>query len=237
MSARAPDSAAPGIAAGLALSLLPALRCVPGWPEACAWGAQRPLAAIVLLLGAASLVVVPIGLWLRRATLRKGDSPDRAVALGVALSSLPLAFFGGVLKSTTHHRPLGGATFAVAACVVLALCIGLALRVGRDAAKAPWLQHSFSAFAGSSLVATLVLAAGASHLLLDFLILAAACAAAGLSKIPKRMARLPLPAVAAAWGLLLVGALFLTRDAQLVQDLRGRAPLSFAALSWLGGGS
>jgi len=41
----------------------------------------------------------------------------------------------------------------------------------------------------------------------------------------------------AAWALLLMVGVALTRQQELVQALRVRAPISFAALSWLGDGS
>jgi hypothetical protein len=226
---------APAAAWGLLLSVVVALRGTLGLPGP-GWPSDRPLAVWLLLLAATTLVVVPVGLWLRRALLKDPTSADRALLLGGALSTLPLALFAGVLKSTTHHRPLGGATFAVVACVVLALCIGLALRVG-GAVKVPWLKQSFSACCGLSLLSTGVLAAGSAPVLADFLLLALACAGAGLTEIPRLVERIPAPVVGVAWGLLVLGSLLVSRDAGLMQSLQARAPVSFAPLSWLGDGS
>jgi hypothetical protein len=232
---------APGIAAGLALSTLVALRCGAGWPSSGqAEPLERPAVALLLLLAAVSLVVIPIGLWIRRAALKDPTSADWALLCGVALSALPLALFGGVLKSTTHHRPLGGATFAVVACVALVFCIGLARRVGSAGGIAPWLKQFFSACSGLSLLVTVALAglgAGRVHVLVDFLTLAAACAGAGLLKIPNVLARIPGPVSAGVWGLLVLSGLLLAGDPGLSRDLLARAPISFAALSWLGDGS
>jgi hypothetical protein len=225
------------MAAALLLSVPVALRGVWGSPaRASAEALVRPLAEFCLLLAAATLVVVPVGLWLRQAALKDASSLDRALLLGAGLSALPLALFGGVLKSTTHHRPLGGATFAVVACVVLALCIGLAFRIG-SAAKLLWLQRFFSACSGLSLLATIALVAGRPALLLDFLALGAACAGAGLLKLPAALARMPRALPVGLWALLLAGGLFLRSDPQLIRNLQNRAPISFAALSWLGDGS
>ena len=238
MSEAAPPRMAPGITAGLVLSVPVALRCAPGWPQlGCVVSTQRPIAAGLLMLAAASLVVVPVGLWIRHASLKDSTNGDRAILLGTALSSLPLALFGGVLKSTTHHRPLGGATFAAVACVVLALCIALSHRAGKAAAKSSWLKHFFSVSCWLSLGGTVAFAASGAHTLLDFLTLAGACAGAGLLKIPKALQRVPLAPVAVAWGLLLGCALFLSREQGLMRELALRAPISFAALSWLGDGS
>lgn len=238
MSDASRQRVAPGIAAGLALSALVALRCASGWPSSgSASPLERPAAAFVLLLAAVSLVVVPMGLWIRRAALKDPANMDWALLFGTALSALPLALFGGVLKSTTHHRPLGGATFAVVACVLVASCIGLARRVGSAAGIAPWLKQFFSACSGLSLLVTVVLAAQSVHVLVDFLALAAACAGAGLLKIPNVLARIPGLVPAGVWGLLVVCGWLLAGDPGLSRDLRARAPISFAALSWLGDGS
>jgi hypothetical protein len=205
-----------------------------------AFHVERPLPAAVLAMAAASLVVVPMGLWIRHGRWRDLASVDRALVDGAALSSLPLALFGGVLKSSTHHRPLGGATFAMGACVAIAFCIALAHRVGSSGAKAHWLKHVFSVCCWLSLVATVALAASSPHILVDLVTLAVACACAGLLKIPLALSRatgVARAALLAAWGLLLLVGVALTREQELVQALRLHAPISFASLSWLGDGS
>ncbi len=204
-------------------------------------GGAGPM-AVAALVGAASLVVVPLGLWLRRAAAVGWPPADRALLAGAALSALPLALFGGVLKSTTHHRPLGGTTFAVAASCVLALCIGLSFRVlgkvSHGAVKSTW-QNLFSLGCGFSLAAALLLgAAGGSRPgLVDFLALLSAAWVAGVMKTPTWLARLRRWQVLAGWGVLLAGAALALRNAELVRSLTTQAPVSFAALSWLGGGS
>jgi hypothetical protein len=164
------------------------------------------------------------------------------------LSALPLALFGGVLKSTTHHRPLGGATFAVAALCVLVLCVGLSFRVlrgprGRSngVVKFPW-QSLFTLGCGLSLALTTLLGAAraARPSLLDFGALLAAAALAGSAPVPVSLGRLRLPVVAAVWVALLACAVVsLTSPLlpQLAGSLATQAPVCFAPLSWLGGGS
>ena len=200
--------------------------------------------AAAALVGAVSLIVVPVGLWLRRAVEAGLPRADRALLAGTALSALPLALFGGVLKSTTHHRPLGGATFAVAALCLLALCLGLAFRVyreeGHGAVKSPW-QNLFTLGCGLSLVGAVLLGAAraARPSLVDFLALAAGVAVAGLVK-PKPglgLARLKPPLVFLAWLALLACAAVSLKSPELVRSLTTQAPVSFVTLSWLGGGS
>jgi hypothetical protein len=201
------------------------------------------VSAVAALTGAVSLVVVPVGFWLRRARERGLPTADRALLAGAALSALPLALFGGVLKSTTHHRPLGGATFAVAALCVLAACVGLSFRfLGGQrpgTVKFPW-QNLFILGCGLSVAGALVLgsARATRPSLVDFLALVAASALAGAVSLPGWLQRLKLPLVLAVWVALLVGAeLSLRNHPQLVRALTSQAPVSFAALSWLGVGS
>jgi hypothetical protein len=237
LNERAPGAASAAVALGLACSVpaaLPALARV-------LLAGQTALAAVALV-GAVSVVVVPVGLWLRRAREAGLPLADRALGCGAALSALPLALFGGVLKSTTHHRPLGGATFAVAALCFLALCMGLAFRVlrkgGTGTVKSAW-QNLFALGCGLSLACAVLLgvARAARPSLVDFLALAAAVLAAGLLKMPARLERLKLGAVLAGWVALLVCAVLSLRSPQLVRSLTTQAPVSFAALSWLGDGS
>jgi hypothetical protein len=73
--------------------------------------------------------------------------------------------------------------------------------------------------------------------LVDFLALSAAVAVAGVAKMPSWLARLRLPVVLAGWVALLACAALALASPELVRSLTTQAPVSFAALSWLGGGS
>lgn len=194
------------------------------------------------LVAATSLLVVPTGLWLRRAKAAGLPAADQALLAGAALSALPLALFGGVLKSTTHHRPLGGATFAVAALCLLALCVGLSFRIfrgaGGSAVKSTW-QNLFTFGCGLSFLGTVALglAGAARPSLVDFLALGFAVAVAGLVKPPGWLARVEPLALATGWVALLVCAVVSLRVAPVAGVLASRAPVSFAPLSWLGDGS
>ena len=232
----------PGATSGaLAFSLLCSVpAALPAWLRVLPDGlGVSPIAA---LTGAVSLIVVPLGLWLRRARENGLPSADRALLAGAALSTLPLALFGGVLKSTTHHRPLGGATFAVAALCILAACVGLSFRfLGGQrpgTVKSPW-QNLFTLGCGLSLACALVLgsARATRPSLVDFLALVAAGIVAGAVSLPGRLQRLKLWLVVAVWVALLASAGLSLRNPQLVRVLTTRAPVSFAALSWLGVGS
>ncbi|HVY30045.1 MAG TPA: hypothetical protein VHB79_25985 [Polyangiaceae bacterium] len=226
--------------AGLALGIASAVPAsLPGllrvWADT-----PSPLAALALV-ASTSLLIAPTGLWLRRAFVQGFPPTDQALACGVSLSALPLALFGGVLKSTTHHRPLGGATFAVAALCLLASCVGLAFRVlgatGHGAVKSAW-RNLFTLGCGLSLASALLLglSGAARPSLVDFLALAAGVAVAGLVRIPGWLARSKLPVVLLGWVGLLTCAVVSLQRPELVRSLTTQAPVSFAALSWLGGG-
>ena len=237
MNERPPGTTSGALALGLLCAVaaaLPALLRV--LPEGLG------VSAALALGGATSLVVVPLGFWLRRALERGLPAADRALMAGTALSALPLALFGGVLKSTTHHRPLGGATFAVAAMCVLATCVGLSFRfLGGQrprTLKSPW-QNLFTLGCGLSLACALLLgsARATRPSLVDFLAVLAAGVAAGVIGMPGWLQRLKLPLVVGVWVTLLVSAGLSLRNPQLVRSLTTQAPVSFAALSWLGVGS
>jgi hypothetical protein len=236
----------PGLASGtLALGLICSVpAALPAWLRVAPTLPAVP--AAIALVGAASLVVVPLGLWIRRAASARLPFADRALLSGTALSALPLALFGGVLKSTTHHRPLGGATFAVAALCLLALCIGLSFRLlrprapaaGGGGASSAW-QNLFTLGCGSSLIfaVALGLVKAARPSLVDFLALAGAATAVGLLEPPRWLARRKRWPLLLGWVALVGCALFSLKSPQLARSLTSRAPVSFAPLSWLGDGS
>lgn len=237
MTPRPPDALSGALACGLLGSVVAALPALVR-----VWPAGNGLMAAAALWAAVSLVVVPLGLWLRRAAEAGLPGTDQALLAGAGMSALPLALFGGVLKSTTHHRPLGGATFAVAALCVLALCVGLSFRflggLSRGAVKSLW-QNLFTLGCGLSLACALLLGAARATRpsLVDFIALAAAASTAGLLKMPSWLQRSKLPVVVVGWVVLLICAAVTLRNPQLVRSLTTQAPVSFAALSWLGGGS
>lgn len=202
---------------------------------------QAAVAALTLW-GSVSLVVVPLALWLRRAFSAELPRADQALLAGAALSALPLALCGGVLKSTTHHRPLGGATFAVAALCLLALCIGLSFRVLRSdsphANRSAW-QNLFLLGCGLSLLCVLLLGASraARPQLVDGIAVLAAAIVAGRVKMSAALGRLRLWAALLGWLVLVGSAGLAPKSPQLVRSLNTQAPVSFAPLSWLGVGS
>jgi len=75
--------------------------------------------ALLALFGCISTVFVPVALIWRRG--RPDDPESRAMLHGATLAAAPLAGFGALLFAKTHHRALGGVTYAfVSAGVVIA---------------------------------------------------------------------------------------------------------------------
>jgi hypothetical protein len=84
------------------------------------------------LSGSTAVVLGPLLASLRQ--LRPVRRGLLAIALGIGLAAWPTAFLLSLLKSTTHHRPLGAVTFAFAAGFVLLAASAGALRL------LTWLQ-------------------------------------------------------------------------------------------------
>lgn len=74
---------------------------------------------------------------------------------------------------------------------------------------------------------------------MDFLALAAGVAAGSFVRAPGWLGRVRLPLVLAGWAVLLTCAVVLLRQpgGEVARSLSTQAPVSFAALSWLGVGS
>jgi hypothetical protein len=140
------------------------------------------------------------------------------VLLWIGLASPALALIATFLKSTTHHRGLGGATFGVLGLVAVAGTALLAFRMvafaRRLAARgvAPWVIAAVGGAIGT--LPILVLAMPLSHAatdpvgrhvhaaVLDGAIVCVAAALAATSQLPDRVRGL-----AGSWGLIVVLAL------------------------------
>lgn len=94
-----------------------------------------PLAWLVLA-GGSALVLLPLS-WALGQGVRGQDVSARIQLVTLSVSALLaaplLSVVLRVLKSATHHRPLGAATFALVAALVIVGCLAL---VGRLAAHA-----------------------------------------------------------------------------------------------------
>lgn len=97
-------------------TLAAVVTAVPAAPRVAA--AEAHVALVFLALAGGTALVLGPGL-VAAGAVRSETSGFRAVLLGFALAALPLSLFADVLKQSTHHRPLGAATFAVLALALV----------------------------------------------------------------------------------------------------------------------
>jgi len=169
-----------------------------------------------------------------------------ALTVGVLLAALPLLPFATVLKTATHHRPLGGVTFAVLAGLVI---VGLSLFCARLVtwASEPYPLRLFARFALLSLAAL-----GTTAVLLG---LVQALKAGGAYRtgffdalrvlgLATLAARVPLPDALlrrvrglglAAWIAVVTVGVCLGRAPAMQAELALRCPVLHWPLLWLGG--
>jgi hypothetical protein len=121
-----PPSSAVGLGEGLLFGLpgggilaLPVALRVSG-------GVKEVLLVWLATLGLYGMLLAVLAASLRIARPLPRHTPALLVGLGFALG--PLAMFGTLLSKHTHHRPLGAATYAVSAIIIVALAWALAAR-------------------------------------------------------------------------------------------------------------
>jgi len=116
----------------------------------------------LLLAGGGALVMGPAVALARAA--RPLPLTVLAVLAGTAAASVPLAVFARLLHQNTHHRPLGAATFAVFALIVVALASFATWRalVWVERARPRLPQVAGLGLPAAAAVLLLALAAGAS---------------------------------------------------------------------------
>ncbi len=197
-----------------------------------------PLAWLILA-GGSALVLLPFS-WALAQGLRGQDVSARIqlVTLGVSvlLAAPLLNVVLRVLKSATHHRPLGAATFALIAALVLIGCLAL---VGRLAAYAgPQASARAQRPARLALIA-LALVGGLGTLLaalpllsagvIDGLLLVGVATALTARGLPAPRGMLPKLGLGVVL-LLVVTSGALSRSDAVLQQLQAQAPVS---LGWL----
>ena len=105
-----------GFLAGLLAAALAALPAAFRFESGLVWQ------AFVVCTAGCALVMAPLA-----AALASSNATSRfraSLSVGLLLAAVPLLPFAAVLKTATHHRPLGGVTFAVLAGL-LVVCLSL----------------------------------------------------------------------------------------------------------------
>ncbi|MCA9641057.1 MAG: hypothetical protein H6718_08945 [Polyangiaceae bacterium] len=225
--------------AALIASLLGA---VPGAVSASSAGASFPL-AWVALVGGSALLLLPFCIALR-IQLGRGAVGRRGLMVLVAslgLSAPVLSILLKLLKTGTHHRPLGAATFAGLALISLLGALAVVGRLGsfagRDGAAgkraALLLKVAVGVGALGLLYASLPLLGAGKGALLGALLLIGVSGALcwlGLPKVSGTLARVGV----ALCLLLSVMSGVLLRSGDLLETLQKQAPVSLGA-GWLWG--
>jgi hypothetical protein len=214
--------------------------CVVATPAALRLGSAEVslVLAWLALAGGGALWLAPLAWGLRDV---RGWRAVGMVVAGLALSSLPIAMAARVLKASTHHRPLGAATLAVVALVLVLAALWLASallseRYGRA------VKVGVSAAAVVSLLATTALALPvlptgvARGVLVDVTSCFGLLALAQWFELPRRLAAVPAPLARYGWlGLALAGVVVLVSASPLPHVLAEHSPVpAFPVLVSLG---
>lgn len=236
MSGVAPRS--PHVGAALALGTAAAALAAMPDVRRVAEGVTSPGVAWVALAGSAALFLGPLLVLVRAAPAR--SSSFRAVLVGAALAVVPVALLGGMLKTSTHHRPLGAATFGMLALLVVlgSVFVGARLGAGAEGAAPPVRRIAFGAVTAAGLggVAFMLLRALGSesmhHGVIDALRLLAAAALARLALDQPRVETLARRAGAVAWLAMVLGGMIAARG-PVREAIRERAPVLGGPMAWL----
>jgi hypothetical protein len=193
--------------------------------------------AFLALAGGTALVLGP-GLVAARA-VRTDTSGFRAVLLGLALAALPLSLLADVLKQSTHHRPLGAATFAVLALAIVLGFVAVTWRLSNVlASRSLGVRRASFAFVAAlalgsvAFVLTRTLAAPAlvPHVLDGLRALATATLCHLLLRLP-RVSSIARRVGAPLWALVVVAGLIAGRGATAAA-VRTTAPVLGGPEAW-----
>ncbi len=228
-----------GFLSGLIAAALAALPAALRFESGLAWQ------AFAVCMAGCALVMAPLSAGLASAT--SGSKFRTALTVGVLLAALPLLPFATVLKTTTHHRPLGGVTLAVIAGLLI---IGLSLICARLVTWAGVQATRQAAFARALLVALAAL--GSAALLLglvqglkggsmyqtgfyDALRVLGLATLAARVPLPDSLLRRVRGLGLAAWVAVVTVGVCLGRAPAMQVELASRCPVLHWPLVWLGG--
>ena len=228
-----------GFLAGLVAAALAAL------PAAWRFDASLRAQAFLVLFAGAALVCAPFAAVL--AIAERPGKLARALTVGTVASAVMLVPLAGMLKATTHHRPLGGVTFA---CLALCVIGGFCLVSARLLTWAGEQASRFGMLARVAIVALMALGAaaallGISHGLrpdaayragfLDAILVLAFSVLAARVKVPANVVKRARGFGLATFIAVVTVGVCLGRAPSMQAELVARAPVLHWPLLWLGG--
>lgn len=198
----------------------------------------------VWLLGAASAALLLGPATLGVTTTSSSHKPGFWLGAGLVLTLTPLTILGGLLKTSTHHRPLGAATFAVIACIFAVGCVAFCWRAGTLAESSrPSRGRLIRSVVGSAALlsggwvllrlARLATSSDFGFAVLQLCLLVSGLWLGSLEKTRKSLAKVPALVGTGVWlSMVLAGAILaITLDPRSL-DPRGTQAAS-TALLWL----
>ena len=228
-----------GFLAGLIAAALAALPAALRFESSLMWQ------AFAVCMAGCALVMAPLSSAL--ASVSTNSKFRTALTVGILLAALPLLPFATLLKTTTHHRPLGGVTFAVIAGLTIS---GLALVCARFVTWAGVQHGPRSRLARVLLIALAAL--GTAALLLglvhglrggsayqtgfyDALRVLGLATLAARVRLPEKLLRRLHGLGLAAWVAVVTVGVCLGRAPAMQVELASRCPVLHWPLVWLGG--
>jgi hypothetical protein len=156
--------------------------------------------------------------------------------VGLGLAAFPVARFGAVLEASTHHRPLGAATFVIGSLGIVLGCLLVAGRVAAlDGRRGPALLLALRAAAAASVGLVLVAALRADALrphAIDGLLLVGGGALGWVALRRPALARPLARAGVVLWAALVAAHVFATTLPEFDQ-IRDRAPVLAGPAAWM----
>jgi hypothetical protein len=225
--------------AGLAAAALAALPAALRFESGLRWQ------AFAVCFGGCALLMAPLS-----AALAGSGATSRwrlALTVGVLLAALPLLPFAAILKTATHHRPLGGVTFGVVAGLTV---VALSLFSARLVTWAGAQRSASNSLARGALLALAALGTGVVLLgvlqglrggsayrtgFFDALRVLGLVTLAARIPLPVGLLRRVRGLGLAAWVLVVTVGVCLGRAPAMQAELAARCPVLHWPLVWLGG--
>ncbi|HEY0465364.1 MAG TPA: hypothetical protein VGC79_14215 [Polyangiaceae bacterium] len=228
-----------GFLSGLIAASLAALPAALRFESGLAWQ------AFAVCMAGCALVMAPLSAALASTTAT--TKFRLTLTVGVLLAALPLLPFATLLRTTTHHRPLGGVTFAVVAGLLISglslVCARFVTWAGVQPRARAWFSRgllvAFSVLGTAALLFGLVqgLKGGSAYQtgFYDGLRVLGLATLAARVRLPETLLRRVRGLGLAAWVAVVTVGVCLGRAPAMQVELTSRCPVLHWPLVWLGG--